>query len=208
EMTSEALDELGWNPAYHEVSGWHEHPDYVELRADNLREFVEGRGLTLGEDAELVFSAHGTPVKYLEDGSRYRDYVEEYCEWIADRLEVDDYLLGYQNHENRDVEWTQPDTEDVVEEVDAPNVVVEPLSFMREQSETLSELDLELREECDEAGVELHRVPIPHDDPRFAGVLADLVEPLLMDYDLEDWGMGLCRCRETDRTYCYGPADD
>ncbi|MFW5929337.1 MAG: ferrochelatase [Halobacteriota archaeon] len=208
EMTSEALDELDWNPAYHEVSGWHEHPDYVELRADNLREFVEGRGLTLGEDAELVFSAHGTPVKYLEDGSRYRDYVEEFCEWIADRLEVDDYLLGYQNHENRDVEWTQPDTEDVVEEVDAPNVVVEPLSFMREQSETLSELDLELREECDEAGVELHRVPIPHDDPRFAGVLADLVEPLLTDDDLEDWGMGLCRCRETDRTYCYGPADD
>jgi ferrochelatase len=77
---------------------------------------------------------------------------------------------------------------------------------MREQSETLSELDIELREECEEFGVELHRVPIPHDDPRFAGVLADLVEPIIADENLGDWGMGQCRCKETEGTYCYGPA--
>ncbi len=205
EMTEEALEDLDWNPDYREITGWHEHPDYVELRADNLREFVEEEGLSIGEDAELVFSAHGTPVKYLEGGSRYDEYVEEFCRWMADRLEVDDYHLGYQNHSNRDVEWTQPETEDVVEDVDAEHVVVEPMSFMREQSETLSELDVELREECEELGVELHRAPIPHDDPRFPGVLADLVEPLISGETPGDWGMGLCRCRETDRTYCYGP---
>jgi len=208
EMAEEALEELDWSPEYTEITGWHEHPDYVEMRAENLAEFIEDEGVEIGEDAELLFSAHGTPTKYLEGdlGFRYDEYVEEFCDWMADRLGVDDYLLGYQNHENRGVDWTEPDTEDVIEEVKADHVVVEPLSFMREQSETLSELDIELREECEEFGVELHRVPIPHDDPRFPDVLADLVEPIVADEPLDEWGMGQCRCKETDGTYCYGPA--
>ncbi len=208
EMTEEALEELDWSPGYQEVTGWHEHPDYVDIRGDNLRSFIDEEELSIGDDTELVFSAHGTPVKYLEGGSRYDRYVEEFCSWMADRLGVDDYLLGYQNHSNRDVDWTQPETEDVIEKVEADHVVVEPLSFMREQSETLSELDVELREECEEVGVELHRAPIPHDDPRFPEVLADLVEPLISDEDLDDLGMGACRCRESPRTYCYRPAED
>jgi len=208
EMTEDALEELDWSPEYTEVTGWHEHPDYVELRADNLEEFVEEEDIEIGEDAELLFSAHGTPTKYLEGdlGFRYDGYVEEFCDWTATRLGVEEYLLGYQNHENRGVEWTEPETEDVIEKVEADHAVVEPVSFMREQSETLSELDIELREECEEFGVELHRTPIPHDDPRFAGVLADLVEPIIAEEDLDDWGMGQCRCKETEGTYCYGPA--
>ena len=210
EMAEEALDELDWSPDYTEVTGWHEHPDYVELRAENLAEFVDDEGVEFGEDgnADLLFSAHGTPTKYLEGdlGFRYDEYVEEFCDWMAHRLGVDDYLLGYQNHENRGVDWTEPDTEDVIEEVEADHVVVEPVSFMREQSETLSELDIELREDCAEMGVELHRVPIPHDDDRFPSVLADLVQPLITDEPLDDWGMGGCRCKETEGTYCYGPA--
>jgi len=210
EMAEEALEGLDWSPEYTEVTGWHEHPDYVELRAENLADFVDREGVDLGEngDAELLFSAHGTPRKYLEGdlAARYDEYVEEFCDWMARRLGVDDYLLGYQNHENRGVDWTEPDTEEVVERVGRDHVVVEPVSFMREQSETLSELDIELREECDGMGVELHRVPIPHDDGRFPGVLADLVEPVLADEPLDDWGMGGCRCKETEGTYCYGPA--
>jgi len=206
EMTGEALDDMDWSPEYTEVTGWHEHPDYVELRAENIEEFVDESGLDLGENAELVFSAHGTPTEYLEQGSRYDEYVEEFCDWMAERVGVDDYLLGYQNHENRGVPWTEPETEEVIEEVEQPHAVVEPLSFMREQSETLSELDIELAEECEELGIQMHRVPIPYDDPRFPGVLADLVEPVLADEDLGDWGMGQCRCKETEGTYCYGPA--
>ena len=208
EMTEDALEELDWSPEYTEVTGWHEHPDYVELRAENLEEFVDDEGVEIGENAELLFSAHGTPTKYLEGdlAFRYDEYVEEFCDWTATRLGVEEYLLGYQNHENRGVEWTEPETEEVIEEVEADHVVVEPVSFMREQSETLSELDIELREECEELGVELHRVPIPHDDLRFAGVLADLVEPIIAEEDLDDWGMGQCRCKETEGTYCYGPA--
>jgi hypothetical protein len=50
---------------------------------------------------------------------------------------------------------------------------------MHEQSETLVELDAELKEVATEAGLRFDRVPIPHDDSRFPAILADLVESRL-----------------------------
>ena len=61
----------------------------------------------------------------------------------------------------------------------AERVVVDPVSFMHEQSETLAELDHELRERALERGLRFHRVPIPYAASAFISLLADLVEEVL-----------------------------
>ncbi|QLD89580.1 ferrochelatase [Natronomonas salina] len=202
EELNAAIESLEWNVTVSELTGWHRHSVYTRLRADNIRSFLRTKGLTLDADTQLVFSAHGTPQYYLDGGSRYVEYVEEFCEAIAAQLGVEDYELGYQNHENRDVDWTQPDVEDVVEGLEAERVVVEPVSFMHEQSETLSELDVELREEAEEEGLGFHRVPIPYDDERFAGLLADLVEPFLAGFDPGYYNLRRCQCRDDPTAFC------
>ncbi|HWV58124.1 MAG TPA: ferrochelatase [Longimicrobiales bacterium] len=174
---AEAIRDAGWEVPVHEVTGWHRHPLYVELRVDAIRRTLREHGLDLSDPAtRLVFSAHGTPVKYLREGSRYDVYVREHCAEVAAAVGAADYAIGYQNHGNRPVEWTQPDIDAVVKEIDAKRIVVDPVSFMHEQSETLAELDHELREVAEERGLEFYRVPILHDDARFSSVLADLVE--------------------------------
>jgi len=194
---------VGWDVERHDLTGWHRHPEYTRLRADNIRRYLREQELTLDADTRLVFSAHGTPTYYLDEGSRYVTYVEEHCESLAAQLGVDEYELGYQNHANRgNVEWTQPEVEDVVETVEADRVVVEPVSFMHEQSETLSELDVELREEAEAAGLDFHRVPIPYDDDRFAAALADLIEPLARGFDPGYYNLRQCQCRDSPGTYC------
>ncbi len=199
----EAVDERGWSVPLHEISGWHKHPAYNRLRADNVKRFVDAEGVDLSDPGTtLVFSAHGTPKHYLEEGSRYDIYVREYCEVAARMLGVEDYELGYQNHENRGVPWTEPEVEAVVETVDAERVVVEPVSFMHEQSETLAELDDELREEADAVGVDLYRVPVPHDDDRFVEVLADLVEPFVGGFDPAYYNFRQCQCRDAEGAVC------
>ncbi|WP_135664136.1 ferrochelatase [Halorhabdus rudnickae] len=203
EELRKAADEREFD-ALQEISGWHRHPDYPRLRADAIEAYAEERGVDLTDpETTLVFSAHGTPQYYLtEEGSRYDTYVTEYVETVAGLLDVDSYELGYQNHENRDIPWTEPEIEDVIETVDAERVVVEPISFMHEQSETLSELDVELAEEANAAGLEFHRVPIPHDDDRFVGVLEDLVEPFLADFDPAVYQFRQCQCRDEPGTMC------
>ncbi|QSX00869.1 ferrochelatase [Haloterrigena alkaliphila] len=202
EELTDAIEAAEWDVDVSELTGWHRHPGYTRARADNVRSFVETQGLSLEGDARLVFSAHGTPQYYLDEGSRYVEYVEEYCEALAAQLGVDEYELGYQNHENRDVDWTEPSIERVIETVDADRVVVEPVSFVHEQSETLSELDVELREEALEAGLDFYRVPVPYDDEQFIDALADLIEPFTGGFEPGYYNLRQCQCRDAPGAFC------
>lgn len=200
---STAVQAADWDVELREITGWHTHPLYTALRADAIRKVVTENALDLNDGkTRLVYSAHGTPTKYLADGSRYEEYVVDSCRRVAEALGVQDYAVGYQNHANRPgVEWTQPDIETVVQEIRAQTIVVDGIAFMHEQSETLAELDHDLRAAAEARGLRYFRVPIPHHDPRLAIVLADLVEPLLTDRSSEA-GLRPCRCRERPGVYC------
>ena len=207
DVLQEAVADQDWDVPVQELTGWHPHPTYQALRADAIRDYAEREGVDLAApETGLVFSAHGTPQHYLESGSRYDQYVREWCRAMQDSLQLDDYYLGYQNHENRDIPWTEPDVEDLVADLGdsgVERVVVDPVSFLHEQSETLSELDVELREEAEAVGLEFHRVPIPHDDERVEGLFADLLDPFLTDADVEpDTRFAQCECRDRPGTMC------
>ena len=209
EDVQSAVNELSWDVPLREITGWHRHPTYQRLRADAILKYVRREGVELhAPDTKLVFSAHGTPLKYLDDGPRYVQYVEEVCRMVARELGISDYQLGYQNHTNRDIEWTVPEVETVIREVDSARVIVDAVSFMHEQSETLAELDRDLREIAEGVGLEFHRIPIPHDDPGFVDLLADLVEDALRPEPIMgELGLRRCLCRATPDTFCLNAAD-
>ncbi len=201
-----ARAESGWQVPLAQISGWHPHPTYLEIRADAIRHCVKQGELDLRDpDTRLLFSVHGTPVKYLEAGSRYDRYAEECCAWVATAVGAQSYGLGYQNHANRGIEWTQPEIDVVVHkaaESGIRRIVVDPISFMHEQSETLAELDGDLRGVAEEAGLEFHRVAIPHDDDRFPAVLADLVEAAVDESSAVGVRLRDCRCKREGGVRC------
>ncbi len=201
---ADALRDMQWRPEVAEVTGWHRHPGYLAVRADAIRETARSAGLDLsGPAVELVFSAHGTPIRYVEAGSRYVEYVEDWCERLAGATGVDRYTLGYQNHANRGIEWTRPDIGEAIDALGGREaVLVDAVSFAHEQSETLLELDEDLREHVEARGLDFHRVPIPHASPAFCDVLADLVE--LAGGARLDWlpEPRACRCRPGARV-CF-----
>jgi len=200
---SAAMKEIGWSPRFGGLAGWHHHPAYVELRAGSIRSFVRDRGLDLSEpDTLLYFSVHGTPVKYLREGNRYDRYVDEHCRDVAGRLGADRYAVGFQNHTNRKIAWTQPDNEARLREAPEGRLVVVPISFMKEQSETLAELDHELRAFAEGLGKEFHRVPVPHEHAAFPRIMADLTEQLLADDPGATGLLSRCRCSSVDGAWC------
>lgn len=199
-----AINEIdGYDPTVQSVTGWHRHPQYPRIRADAIAAAAAADGVDLQDpDTTLVFSAHGTPTQYIDDGSRYVEYVEEYAQTVAALLDVETYRIGYQNHANRGVEWTQPAVEDVVTSISGDRIVVDPTSFVHEQSETLAELDHDLREDAEAEGLEFTRVPVPHDDERLVSVLADVVEPFVAGFDPSARALRRCECRPAAGTYC------
>ncbi|MGD8496921.1 MAG: ferrochelatase [Gemmatimonadales bacterium] len=221
----EALEENGGPdsraPAIVDLAGWHAHPGFVDAVAAGTAAAARAAGVSFDDSrTRLYFSAHGTPVKYLREGNRYDAYVEEACGMVADRLGVADYDLGYQNHANRGIEWTAPSNEDLLPGVDADVLVVVPISFIHEQSETLVELDEDLRELAEANGKKMIRVPVPFDATSLTHALADLVESALEKTEngngaatraseakaskAKPPGLTLrpCQCRPGENTWC------
>ena len=176
ETVREELEQLSWPVETSFIGGWHRNAEYVELRADGIRTLMAEYGLDPRDPGVcLYFSAHGTPSSYLEEGSQYQEHVEESCRLIADAVGVKRYELGYQNHTNRAIEWTEPSNETLLPTIEAEHIVLVPVSFIHEQSETLDELDIELRDLVKKLGMAFHRVATPHDHPNMGSVLAGLV---------------------------------
>jgi ferrochelatase len=202
-----ALGSIEWQVRLLALAGWHHHPDYVRMHADHIREYVRSHGLDLSSrDTILYFSVHGTPLKYLAAGNRYDRYAFEHCRDVAAAVGAERYAVGFQNHGNRRIPWTQPDNERRIRELDERRLVVVPISFMKEQSETLSELDVEVRAFIESLGKELHRVPVPHDDPAFVEYLADRVEELLSGDPAAAGSLSRCRCCPGAGTWCTNGA--
>jgi ferrochelatase len=134
--------------------------------------------------------------------------VEEQCRAIARALGADRYGVGFQNHTNRRIAWTQPDNEDRIRQASEKRLVVVPISFMHEQSETLAELDHEIRAFVEGLGKEYHRVPVPHEEPAFASFLAELVGALVGDPTTAPTPLARCRCADLEGVWCTNGARD
>lgn len=186
-------------PQVVELTGWHRHDSFIDAVALSVEEAVADADVSLTDGrTRLYFSAHGTPVKYLSEGSPYDHYVAEACALVAERLGVAEYELGYQNHANRGIEWTSPSNEALLPAVDADQLIVVPISFIHEQSETLVELDEDFVVLAKQHGMSVVRVPVPWAAKTLADALTDLVQPLLQGTPGDSSALRQCRCRASD----------
>ncbi len=131
-----------------------------------------------GEDCRILFSAHGLPKKIVAAGDPYQWQVEQTANAVMKELGREaDWLCCYQSRVGP-LEWIGPATEDEIARAgaDGKSIVLVPIAFVSEHSETLVELDIEYREFADEAGVKNYiRVPTVGTAPAFIEGLADLV---------------------------------
>ena len=98
---------------------------------------------------KLIFSAHGLPEKNIKKGDPYQWQVEQSVKKIIDNLDDDnlDWILSYQSRVGP-LKWIGPSTEDVIIENSkiGKHIVLVPIAFVSEHSETLVELDIEYKQ--------------------------------------------------------------
>lgn len=146
---------------------------YVDLIDRQLRQIV-------GEQPRLLFSAHGLPQKIIDAGDPYQQQVEHSVAAIVDKLDLKDldYTICYQSRVGP-VKWITPSTDDEIVRAgqDKKPVMVIPVAFVSEHSETLVELDIEYAELAKNSGVPAYyRIPTVYCHPAFINGLAGLVK--------------------------------
>jgi ferrochelatase len=153
-------------------------PGFIAASADLVKHGLVEAGTG---PRRVLFSAHGLPERIVKAGDPYQAQVEQTAHAIAQRIAGVDWSVCYQSRVGP-LKWIGPSTDDEIRRAgaDKTGVVLFPLSFVSEHSETLVELDIEYRHLAEEAGVPVYvRVPTVGTHPLFIQGLANLVRSVL-----------------------------
>jgi protoporphyrin/coproporphyrin ferrochelatase len=137
----------------------------------------------------LLFSAHGLPERIVKSGDPYPREVATTTAALLRALAQPgsetpglDATICYQSRVGP-LAWIGPSVEEELRRAgrDRVGVIVVPISFVSEHSETLVELDSEYRHVAEQCGVPSYRrVPTVGADSRFIAALGDLVRGLVL----------------------------
>ena len=128
---------------------------------------------------KLIFSAHGLPEKNIKKGDPYQWQVEQSVKKIVESLNDEnlDWILSYQSRVGP-LKWIGPSTENIIIENSkiGKHIVLVPIAFVSEHSETLVELDIEYKEIADANGCKNYtRVPALGINEDFIRAISELI---------------------------------
>jgi len=182
-------------------------PGYVAATAGLLLSAYRTARAQLGPSISLrlLFSAHGLPESIVRRGDPYQWQIEQtVASVLAIFGQADlDWVICYQSRATPQ-RWIGPSTDAEIERAahDKVAVLVVPIAFVSEHSETLVELDIDYRAMAERLGIRGYfRVPAQNSDPAFIAALAGLVRHAV------SCGPGICsaargRLCPTDRRDC------
>ncbi len=154
-------------------------PGYLDAMTATVRRAWSRIPAENRDKAVILFSAHGLPQKFIDDGDPYVEHTETTRQGILDRLRLPNrQLLAYQSRTGP-VKWLGPGTEDVIERLGHEGVrdlLIVPLSFVSDHIETLYEVDQLFAGTARRAGITgYYRPEALNTEPLFIEALARLV---------------------------------
>ena len=154
-----ALEEAGEIPEWPTtfVQEYAANPKYIQALSERIDEGLQRFPKAARKNVQLVFSAHGTPLKEMK---QRRD---PYCCLVHSTV---DQVMKHRHHDRPyhvafqskvgPAEWLTPSTLDKLDELAEQGrqaLLIVPVAFVTDHIETSYELDIEAREEAEEAGV-------------------------------------------------------
>jgi ferrochelatase len=153
-------------------------PGFIAALAEGTRSALQA-----SPGARLLLTAHGLPERVVAAGDPYQRQVEDTAAAVVQALDMPelDWTVCYQSRVGP-LRWIGPATDAEVRRAgrDKRAVVMAPIAFVSEHSETLVELDMEYGHLAKESGVPSYRrVPTVSTNPAFIAGLARLVRDAL-----------------------------
>jgi len=128
---------------------------------------------------KLLFSAHGLPENKIKKGDPYQWQVEQTVQGIMSKFinENLDHIICYQSRVGP-LKWIGPSTDEIIIKYsrEKKGIVIVPVAFVSEHSETLVELDIKHKKLAEKNGCSFYkRVPALGVEENFIKGLAELV---------------------------------
>jgi ferrochelatase len=174
------IKKQGINAKLRTLDSYYNHPDYITATVERIRETL---GNDNADEFELVFSAHGLPQKIIDKGDNYQRHIKYNVYHVRKALleaglHFHKTHLAYQSRLGP-LEWIRPYLDDKLKSLKKKKVIIYPIAFTIDNSETEFELDVEYREIAEEIGFEEYRVAkAPNDHPLFVKCITNIYESM------------------------------
>jgi ferrochelatase len=141
---------LGYSPKITVIDPYYDDYNYIAASVEKIVEAMEGKDT---EQYDLLLSAHGLPVSIIQAGDPYQNQVEANASAVKIYLKergiiFNNIKLVYQSKVGSS-DWLEPNLVDVLRNPRNRKVLIFPLAFTLDNSETVFELDIEHREIVD-----------------------------------------------------------
>ena len=163
---------------------YYDHPLFVEMFVEAIRDAAQSLPAELRDAARLVFTAHSIPsaARSRCGADLYARQVGYASQIVASEAGYADYDQVWQSRSGPPrVPWLEPDVAEhlsVLADAGTKAVIVCPIGFVADHIEVVWDLDNELRRQADGYGIALARAATPNADRRFARLAVDLIDEL------------------------------
>jgi len=175
-----SMKKLGITAKLKTVESYYKNPHYNYSIVERVLEALNGEDAS---EFELVFSAHGLPQRIIDKGDVYQKHIRANVYFARKALleagvEFHRTHLAYQSRLGP-LQWIRPYLDDKLRSLKKKKVILFPIAFTVDNSETEFELEIEYREVAEELGIEDYRVAkAPNAHPCFVQALTQIYEEM------------------------------
>ena len=145
-----------------------------------IEKIIEGLKEWDSKDVNLIFSAHGLPQKIVDAGDSYEKEINEHVEILSKMLKEKNINfksinLAYQSKVGP-MKWLEPSLDDKLKEFKNQKVLVYPISFIIDNSETDLELGIEYAHQAKELNIDYRVAKVLNDSDKFVDFLVEKIK--------------------------------
>ncbi|MCA1625485.1 MAG: ferrochelatase [Acidobacteria bacterium] len=161
------------------IESYYDFPPYIDAFVERINQGLEKFPAEKRKEVEILFSAHGTPMKLVREGDPYSDQIKKTVTAVVKQGNfTQPHHLCYQSKVGPQ-KWLKPSTPEKIEELarkDVKNMLIVPIAFASDHLETLFEVGIEFRHMAKNSGVEQFEVTegLNYSD-KFISALSQLV---------------------------------
>jgi len=167
-------------PRVDKLRGYFNHPGFIETLVERAGDALEQVPPERRADASLIFTAHSLPVA-MASRCDYERQLAETARLVGLGLSRSDWSMAYQSRSGPPAEqWLEPDICCFLRQLKQrrpaiADVVVVPVDFIWDHMEVVYDLDVEVRQLCDELSINMIRAVTAGTHRRFVAMIRHLV---------------------------------
>lgn len=160
------------------IERWHLLPGYIDALVERIQAALNRFPPRIRAEVPILFTAHSLPQRILEWDDPYPKELNETVTRVMERVGERPYTFAYQSAALADEPWLGPDASEVLGRLANEgfrHLLVAPIGFVCEHVEILYDIDLILKFQARNLGIQLERIEMVNTAPQMINALAELV---------------------------------